>query len=40
MWNLKYDTKEPVYETDSDTDVKRGLVLAKGPAEGEVGGWG
>ena len=22
MWNLKYDTKEPIYETDLQTDLR------------------
>ena len=34
MWNLKYDPKEPVYEIDSDRDIKSRLVLAKGTEAG------
>ena len=28
MWNIKYDTNEPIYETESDTENR--LVVAKG----------
>ena len=34
MWNLKYNTNEHIYETDSDIDNR--LVVAKG--EGSEGG--
>ena len=27
MWNLKYDTNEPIYETETDTEDR--LVVAK-----------
>ena len=27
MWNLKYDTNEPIYETETDTENR--LVVAK-----------
>ena len=33
MWNLKYDTNEPIYETDSQTEKR--LVVAKGKEGGE-----
>ena len=33
MWNLKYDTNELIYKTDSQTGNR--LVVAKG-----AGGWG
>ena len=33
MWNLKYDTNEHIYETE--TDIGNRLVVAKGE-----GGWG
>ena len=23
MWNLKYDTNELIYETETDTDIKK-----------------
>ena len=36
MWNLKYDTNELAYETDSLTDTENRLVVAKG--EGSGGG--
>ena len=28
MWNIKYDTNEPIYETETDTENR--LVVAKG----------
>lgn len=28
MWNIKYDTNEPMYETETDTEKR--LVVAKG----------
>ena len=28
MWNLNYDTNEPIYETETDSQVKRRLVVA------------
>ena len=30
MWNLKYDTNEPIYKTERLTDVENSLVVAKG----------
>ena len=36
MYNLKYDTNEPTYETDRITDIENRLVVAKG--EGAGGG--
>ena len=35
MWNLKYNTNEPIYKTETDTDTENRLVVAKGD-----GGWG
>ena len=29
MWNLKYDTNELFYETETDSDVENKLVIAK-----------
>ena len=37
MWNLQYDTDEPVYKTETDSDIENKLVVAKGRGEGE--GW-
>ena len=34
MWNLKYDTKEHIYETNRLTDIKNRLVVAKGEGVG------
>ena len=36
MWNLKYDTNEPIYKTETNTSLENRLVIAKG--EGEDGG--
>ena len=30
MWNLKYDTNEPIYETETDSDTEIRLVVPKG----------
>ena len=31
MWNLKYDTNELIYKTETDfTDIENRLVVAKG----------
>ena len=30
MWNLKYDTNELIYETDTDSDTENRLVVAEG----------
>ena len=34
MWNLKYDANEPIYETETLTDVENKLVVAKGEGVG------
>ena len=43
MWNLKCDTNEPIFETETDsTDVENRLVVAEEGWEWErdgVGGW-
>ena len=26
MWNLKYDTNEPIYKTETDSDIENRLV--------------
>ena len=36
MWNLKYDTNEPIYKTEINTSLENRLVIAKG--EGKDGG--
>ena len=36
MWNLKYDTNEPIYKTETNTSLENRLVIAKG--EGKDGG--
>ena len=43
MWNLKYDTNEPTYETETESCAQRTderLSGGKGLGEGWVGGWG
>ena len=35
MWSLKYDTNEPIYETETIRDIENRLVVAKGE-----GAWG
>jgi len=42
VWNLKHDTKEPTYETetDSQTYIQNRLVVAKGEEEGSGRDWG
>ena len=41
MWNLKYDTNEPIYETDSQTE-RTDLRLPREAGWGENGvrAWG
>ena len=35
MWNLKYDTNEATYKTETDSDVENSrLVVAKGKGGG------
>ena len=35
MWNLKYDTNEPIYETETKIrDIENRLVVAKGERGG------
>ena len=34
MWNLKYDTNEPNYETKTDSRAEKRLVVAKGEGVG------
>ena len=36
MWNLKYDTNEPTYETETDSQ-RTGLLLPRGREEGAIG---
>ena len=33
MWNLKYGTNEPIYETETDSDMENRLVVASGWGE-------
>ena len=37
MWNLKYDTNELIYETETDSQTENKLVVAMGESVGE--GW-
>ena len=34
MWNLKYDTNELIYETETVSDIENRLVVAKGRGGG------
>ena len=36
MWNLKYGTDDPIYETETITDMESSLVVASGQ---EDWGW-
>ena len=38
MWNLKYDTNETVYETETDSHRENRLVVAEGEGWGRGGG--
>ena len=41
MWNLKYDTNEPIYETETDSQTQRtDLSIAKGDGEWGTDGLG
>ena len=43
MWNLKYDTTEPIYETETDSQTENRLMVAKGEWGRErdgLGVWG
>ena len=42
-WNPKYDTNEPIYKTETDSDVEIRLVVVKGEVGKEsedLGIWG
>ena len=39
MWNLKYDTNEPIYETNRITDIENRLLVAKGEGVGRGMEW-
>ena len=39
MWNLNYDTNEPIYETETDSGIENRLVVAKGEGAGEGMEW-
>ena len=34
MWNLKYDTNELIYETDTNAQAQKRLVVANGKEAG------
>ena len=34
MWNLKYATNDPIYKTETDSDIESSLVVAKREEEG------
>ena len=35
MWNLKYDTNEPIYETETLTNIENKLTVIKEESRGE-----
>ena len=37
MWNLKYDTNEQTCETETDSDIEKRLVVARGRRIGSLG---
>ena len=43
MWNLKYDTNEPIYETETDSQTQKTylwLLTGSGEEEGGMGSLG
>ena len=39
MWNLKYGTREPIYKTETDSQIGRtDLWLSRGGGESEMDG--
>ena len=42
IWNLKYGTNEPIYRTETDSDMENRLVVAKGRGRERdgLGTWG
>ena len=41
MWNLKYNTNELIYETETDSQIQRtDLWLPRAGGEDGLGGWG
>ena len=42
MWKLKYDTNEPIYEAETDSDIEIRSVVGKGEerwSRGRLGVW-
>ena len=39
MWNLKYDTNDPIYETERDSQTKQADLWLPGGREGRTGSW-
>ena len=39
IWNLKYVTNEPIYRTETDSDMENRLVVAKGEGGGSGMDW-
>jgi len=37
VWNLKYKTNEPIYETEMGPQIEKRLVVAKGKGNWELG---
>ena len=43
MWNLKFNTNEPIYETETKSETQKtdcGCQRGGGQGRGGVGGWG
>ena len=40
MWNLKYDTNEPIYKTETDSQTQRADLVAEGEEGWERDGLG
>ena len=36
MWNLKYGTNDPIYKTETDSDIENRLVVVKGEGMGQI----
>ena len=39
LWNLKYNTNEPIYKTETDSQTENRLAIAKGEGAGEKMEW-
>ena len=39
MWDLKYDTNELIYKTETNSETKKNLWLPKGNVGDKLGVW-